>query len=264
MLGFLRVGAGVFGKSQHIGGGWRQTGQVEAETPEQILRRRYCNGRDTFFLQRSKDEGIDGIVRLALHFRHLRTHERRVGPVGLIFRAFANPALDQIALGFVKRLVAFGRRHDGIRIFRVDSFHHVAFLGFARYDGKALALGQRRVGGLGEVESQPCFAMLRIRSVAADALVAEDGADVAVERQLLPGLQRHGQGKKWKQSSQRALHECKWIRHFPAKSFPVSCKVKTLSGVVMHSPQYHQRSSGSGGAIIVKKIKFLFDSNTVK
>ena len=65
----------------------------------------------------------------------------------------------------------------------------------ARFDGKRAVDG--REGTFGRVEAEVRLALLRVKAVTGEAVVAEDGADVAIEVQLARRVRGGGQeGRK--------------------------------------------------------------------
>jgi len=79
--------------------------------------------------------------------------------------------------------LGLGRRHDLVRIIVSNPCEQFAFPWFSGNDGGVTA--QVRDRSFAEVKPQVRLALLLIRSVAEEALVGEDGPDIAIELNFL-------------------------------------------------------------------------------
>jgi len=95
--------------------------------------------------------------------------------VVLVLRALGNPAAEDFFLRGSERRTRLRRRHVLFRVVGRDAIDQFARLGIARHDG---LLGD---GDLALVEAELGFALAGVRAVAGEAVIGEDGADVAVE-----------------------------------------------------------------------------------
>src|SRR5688572_23733793 len=98
----------------------------------------------------------------------------------LVLRALRDPAFEQILLRGRKLLVAVRGGHAILRVGSENAGDEFAFIGLTRNDHTLLD-GNRSI-----VEPQFRFAMAFVGAMAAEAVVREDGADVAVELNFLP------------------------------------------------------------------------------
>ena len=126
-----------------------------------------------------------------------------------ILRTLPNPLGDKLHLARREFLGPFSRRHDQIGIGRRDSLHQLAVLGLARHDGRIAT--QVAGGPFRRIEPQPlgpfgtALAFLLVGSVAAEAVVGEDLANLAVEIDLLRRQQGGGE-REHETQGENALH----------------------------------------------------------
>lgn len=103
------------------------------------------------------------------------------GPVGLVFGSLFDPAFEDGAFGIGERTVEFGWWHDLIGIMAVHASDHCAFADVAGDDGAVAAFEFCGCAFEG-IEAEAGFAaFVGVGSVAGEAAVGENGADVAVE-----------------------------------------------------------------------------------
>ena len=103
----------------------------------------------------------------------------------LVLRPFLDPAAQDVDLSCGDLLVRLRRRHEFVFIMREDALEHAAGLGLAGFDRKGSFDGGE--GTFGRVEPEIALAFFRVEAVAGEAVVAEDGADVAIEVHLACG-----------------------------------------------------------------------------
>src|SRR5690606_7584416 len=101
----------------------------------------------------------------------LRRQER---PVRLVFRAGLDPLPQALLLFRRERLLCVRRRHDVVRIRREDPSDQRALAGLA---GSDRALLDRIVAA---IEPEAGLARGAVRAVTGEAVLGEDGANVAV------------------------------------------------------------------------------------
>src|SRR5262249_31792028 len=141
--------------------------------------------------------------------RQRRTFRRNERPVGLIFGALLDPALEQFLLGGGELLVAGGRRHHVPRPRRQDAADE-GTRQVAGDDGTAARLGRlQRL--LANVEAQTGLALFRVGTMTLEAVIREDGPDVAV---VLDGRPLRDGCGPWTQPAGHG--EKKHERHWPA------------------------------------------------
>ena len=114
--------------------------------------------------------------------------------MSLVLAPLSDPAFEQVDLCCGEFLATVDRWHVLIPVLRGDSLHEQARFGLARNDYPRLCAGSVRsialrplfVGGSMKafqgIESQICFPLVLVRSVAEEAVVREDRTNVSIER----------------------------------------------------------------------------------
>src|SRR5262245_26921349 len=127
---------------------------------------------------------IDRVARPApaLYGRRVHALGRNVRPVGFPVGALVDPAANQIHLAAGQTDPGSRRGHPAGVVRRADSLKHPAPGAIARYDDT--------VGAFLGIESQTCLPLLLVRSVTGEALVGEQGPDVAAEIDLRSGARQ--------------------------------------------------------------------------
>ena len=108
----------------------------------------------------------------------------------LIPRALLDPELQRVLLLLRELLVRLRGRHEVVFVRRDDALPDLALRKIARFDRKCAVLG--RVGSFRRVEPQLGLALLRIKAVAREAVLREDGPDIAI---VADGGTGGGQGR---------------------------------------------------------------------
>jgi hypothetical protein len=161
--------------------GRRETGEVEGESADEGGGFGFGGGLEANLLEAGVDEAVDGVRGGAEGgCRRGDRGGRFEGPVFLVLGALLDPAADEGALGVVEGLVGIRRRHDVVGICGGDATPEFAGIGVTGFESDATVL----VGGegaFGGIETETGLAMLGVKAVAGEALVGEEGADVAVE-----------------------------------------------------------------------------------
>ncbi len=164
-------------------GGW-QAGEVEVHASHEQVRRRLRRRIQALLDESGTDEGVDGMsFDPALH-------RRLEGPVLPPFGALGDPASEDVdLLRLQARLVRLRRRHHLVGVLTEDACDEVAAPRVARHD-RAHAVVLRR-GAFEGVETEVGLAVRLVRAVAGEAVLGEDGEDVAAEAHGL-GAAREG------------------------------------------------------------------------
>src|SRR5262245_50487923 len=110
-------------------------------------------------------------------------------------RALFDPEADQLDLRGGEPSVRVGRGHEVVGIRRGDAQEDLALLGLSGRD-RAVASEIAQDAPL-RVEAQVCLPRLCVGSVALEAVLRKDRADVAVEVQLLRGHDAPGMRGAW-------------------------------------------------------------------
>ena len=160
----------------------REAGEVEGQSPRERVAIGLGIGREPHLRQRRTDEPIDGgpaptVVGRCRQRRSLHAFERPVPGKG---RARRDPLPEPLRLGRRHRLGDVGRGHHHVGVGTRDPRDQGAGTGFSRHDGRGPA-GQGGGGARSVVEPQPRLALASIGTVAGEAAVGEERADVAVE-----------------------------------------------------------------------------------
>ena len=176
------VRGGVREEGIEFGEGGRQTGEVEADAPQQAGAAGFRRRREAFAFQAREDEAVDGIAYPTPvpdgGFR--RTHRWRETPVALPFRALFDPGAKRGHFLFGEWLpVGIGRRHAAGGVFRSYPFEDLA----GRYiAGNDRGAGTARfLGAILGVEPQTGLPLGFVGTVAGETAVRENRADVAGE-----------------------------------------------------------------------------------
>ena len=193
------VGTLVSEESIDLFHGGRQSGEVEGDAPLQADRVGLRVGLDAFRFQTGQHKGVDGVAGpLAIldprQFRRGWSDER---PVLLPSGSLTHPLLEEVDLGGGERLSMLGRRHDFVGILRQDALDQGAALGLSGDQG-VLPRFELQEGVFLTVQAQTCLALALIWSMAGEAMLGENGADLSVEVDgrrrtfLRAGFQRRG------------------------------------------------------------------------
>ena len=210
--GELRVaeaGAVLGQMSGQQGGRGRQAGDVEADAADERggvgFGGRLQAGGVELGAHEPVDRVLGPVVIGSLRQRRLLRGDER--PVRLPRRALLDPATHERDLGGLKLLVGFGRRHDLILVGGEHALEEGALVGLALDDGRRLFLALFVDAGGEEtgfgVETQAGLAGAGVRAVAMEAVVRQEGADVAIELHLFVG--REGGGDEEGQERQEGL-----------------------------------------------------------
>ena len=154
----------------HLFGLGRQAEQVEVEPARERAAVGLGRGLEAKRLEARLHEMVHGVLAGGdggLHRRH-------VSPVRLILSPLSDPALEQILLRTRELLVRVRRRHQVVGVFGEDAFDQLALVGLAGNEGLL------RDGVLAHIEAELGLALLLVGAVAEEAVVREDGSDVAV------------------------------------------------------------------------------------
>jgi hypothetical protein len=166
--GGLVIGVGGFGR--------REAGEVEGEAAEEGVIGGFGGGGEFFFFELGLDEGVDGVFG---GFGRGGFGEGCVGPVGFVGSAFSDPAAEEFFLSGGEGFVGLFWRH-GVFVVE-DAGDDLAFVRVAGDDGEGAFFGLFD-GFFADVEAEAGFAGFGVETVAVEAGVRHDGADVAIER----------------------------------------------------------------------------------
>ena len=143
-----------------LGFGRRQAGEVEGESAEQGVLRRWLGAGQSLGHEFLADKGVDGMS----FGRGL--HGGFEGPVLAPHGAFGDPPAEEVHLRLGQpRLVRLGRRHEFVLVGGHDALDERADVGLARHER---FLGQ---GSLADVESELGLAVRFVLAVAAETVV---------------------------------------------------------------------------------------------
>ena len=99
-----------------------------------------------------------------------------------------DPAADEFDLGRRHLAIGLGRRHLLVGVMRQQTLQDLALLRLAGDDRGDAFVGLDRV--IADVKPQAGLAVLRVLTVAVEAVLREDRPDVAVEADVLGGEAR--------------------------------------------------------------------------
>ncbi len=172
------VGALVGDERVHLGRRRRQAGQVERDAANERFPVRFGRMRQALALQPGQDEAVDRVTdpRLVLDGGRVGPDRRDVRPVRLVLGAGRHPAFQHFLLPVGQGFLRAGRRHHLGRLVPENTVNQLAFIGITRDDGPLLD------GGVALVQAQPGLARPGVGAVAGEAVLRQDGADVAVVR----------------------------------------------------------------------------------
>ena len=107
----------------------------------------------------------------------------------LVFCSLFDPSLKSLSLQIAQRLSCFRRRHDLNGIVGIDSFPETAVIRLARYDRgpSGIADGESL---LANIEPYSTLSLTDIGTVALEAVLRENGSDIAIERNGFAGFGR--------------------------------------------------------------------------
>ena len=202
----FRVGAGRFvvQKRGDFLRRRRQAGEVERHAAEQRALVRLLIGLQSLLLQLREDERVNRVSDFGFRIsdfrndRPLRLVER---PMPFPRRTRQNPFPQRLDLLGLQRLVRIRGRHLVIEVRGGDAQPEFALREFARHHGRLVLRRLLEKSFLG-VEAQTGLAMIRIRPVAGEAVVREDGPHVAIELNLV----RRARGQRRRQKRGHASH----------------------------------------------------------
>ena len=178
----LMLGRGEF---RGFFGRRRQAGDVERQATDEDGLGGFGGPGQAFLLLTVREERVDGVGFAVL--RHGRTDHGFVGPMATPGRALLDPFFEERHLGRRDRLVLLRRRHDFLRILGFKPLDEFALFGFAGQDDEVpLAVA---FGVLFVVEAQLSLASFLVGSVARDAVLGQDRADLAAVADRLGGAQ---------------------------------------------------------------------------
>ena len=166
--GGLEIGVGGFGR--------REAGEVEGEAAEEGVIGGLGGGGEVFFGEFGLDEGVDGVFG---DFGRGGFGEWGVGPVGFVDSAFGDPAAEEFFLGGGEGFVGLFGRH-GVFVVE-DAGNDFAFVRVTGDDGEGAFFGFFD-GLFADVEAEAGFAGFGVETVAVEAGIRHEGADVAIER----------------------------------------------------------------------------------
>ena len=177
----------------------RQTGQVQRHATGQRVTVGLRLRKQAVLREPLENEGVDGIADCRLPIADLRNgrpHGLLVGPVSCELRAGFNPRGQQLHLARRDLLAQLGRRHHVIGIGGGDALEEQTLLRLAGHD-HAAAIAEVREHALRRVHAQPdallaALALGGVRSVAMEALVGKNRADVPLEVRHGGGGRRRG------------------------------------------------------------------------
>ena len=196
----------------------RNAREIERHAADQRGFLRGRAGWQSLVFEPREDEMIDAIARpRGVRDRGQRgSHGRGERPVALIRRALRDPAPQRLHLRGGELFAEFFRRHLLVGIRGRDALIHRALLGPARHDGRDAGLA-RLERALLQIEPQAALELFRIRSVAREAGVGKNRANVAVEIDLRRGggvrtrerkcRQKNYSEREVKSGSQRGVHK---------------------------------------------------------
>ena len=155
----------------------RQAGEVKSDPADERGRIGFGLQLEAAFGETGAHERVD--VLLLHHAAFVL--ERNEGPVRFVFRALADPLLENRDLrrGEIAQL-GLGGRHVVV-VGGENALDHLAGIGLAGDDGFLAD------GALAFIKAQLGFTLLGIRPVTEETLVREDGPDVAIELELAGG-----------------------------------------------------------------------------
>ena len=169
-----KVQASASEPDQRVGLGGRSKTSIEQLAKYETIDRGLVPARE-FRAEIGFEQG-DVFEVLGSQFRRVGPwDDRNESPVGLVRCPLSDPFCDQIALLLGDRLACFWRRHDRIWVVRDDAFEDRACLWVSRKDGVCIE------GCLAIVESQVGLARVGIRTMASEAGIREDGANISIE-----------------------------------------------------------------------------------
>ena len=182
------AGRGVLEEGVELLGRGREPGQVERHAPQQRRAVGLAVGLEAAPAQALVHERVDRRApEIGGQGGPMRRQE---GPVVLVLGALLEPGLHLRLVVRRELEVRLRRRHDVVLVVAGDARPDFALLDVARHDRDAGLVFLEGVRG--QVQAQLRLAGLLIRAVAGEAVLREDGADVAVVAHLLG--REHGQG----------------------------------------------------------------------
>ena len=136
-------------------------------------------------------EGIERLAHpvLLADFRQRVADDRLERPVALVHGAVLDPLADHRDLFLRQQLVRLRWRHDLILVVRKHALEGGAGIGVAGHDG-GVAVLVRRSGRVADIEPQFRLAGLAVGTMAGEAVLGKDRADIARVAVLRPGGDR--------------------------------------------------------------------------
>ncbi len=175
IFAMLRI---VSDKCPHVLGGWRQSSEIESQSPDQSSRFSLRRGFHPFFLQSGEDKGIN-LILPGFELRNDRSNRRIVSPVAFILGSFFDPAFEKVLLIFRQYEVRFRRRHQLVIILGNDTPPCLAFLKISR--GNRNYSTQVSSGTFERIETKIGFATVFVRPVAVKAGFRKDRANITIK-----------------------------------------------------------------------------------
>ena len=179
---FVGVGGGVGEEGVDFLEGGREAGEVEGDAADEGFFGSFGGGGEIVFGEFGLDEVVYWISDFGFWISDLGRLQfdwRFEAPVFLVFGAFVDPAFEGFDLRGGEFFVGFGWGHDFVLVGGEGAVDDGAGLGVAGFDGESAVDGG--VGAFGSVEAEVGLAFFGVEAVAGEAVVGEDGADVAVE-----------------------------------------------------------------------------------
>lgn len=136
----------------------------------------FGGGGEVFLFELGLDEGVDGVIGGVWGSGF---GEGGVGPVGFVNSAFGDPAAEEFFLGGGEGFVGLLGRH-GVFVVE-DAGDDFAFVRVTGDDGEGAFFGLFD-GFFADVEAEAGFAGFGVETVAVEAGIRHEGADVAIER----------------------------------------------------------------------------------
>ncbi len=160
----------------------RQAGQIERGPANERMPRCFRRRSEALFLQAGKQETVDGTVRSIGKLRwnlHRPRCELLKRPVTAPSSSIINPFLQKLLLLGRQLPLRSGRRHHFIWILRENPPHQLALTALPRQNSTLPILHRLRTPL--QIQPQVGFPRLFIGAVTLEAVVGEEGENVAVK-----------------------------------------------------------------------------------
>ena len=187
------VGRRISGHRLHLAGGRGKAPEVEADPAQEDLAVGLGRRPQPLAVEAVEDPEIDPAPRprpvVNRRQRPVRRGDER--PVLGVRGTFGDPALQQVDLRGTEPVAALPLRHPQRFVFLRDPRDQLAGLGLPRHD-RHRAVGELGQGRLAAVEPQPLGAMRFVLPVAGEAVLRQNGPDLAVVIHRGDGRPRDG------------------------------------------------------------------------